>query len=647
MNFGSGLLKFLGSTLSGYLSSAKFFKIDLDGCLTRVQVEEKILADTKLSASALVLHINTLRTQRFCIIFERISPKIDGETLNYLVRFATEFRLINKDIYFVFSSATMISQLSNYSIKLDNLTQPEITTVLTDRYGAGKFSKDDSIIVFELSEGIVSKLDHLMSFLDNCSADELSTIDDIFDDVYYEENLSITTRESIQLLSENPNKNDTYLLLKILAVLKNGESIKTIRDTKLGASLTPRNTKELTSLELATSTTIDSATTIIKLNSIVKDYVVKMISPQEVYDISREFLAKTIVVGKDKINLSSINRKTNDYGLRTEEDNAVTLLRNNISFTKSSLRLELLGDEDKKALSTQLYRLLYLSKSYVMGLLGSSRFSEAAIASHVLLNEFSDVEDNSEHQFYSYLAFSQRMLGNYDVAFEYLKMAKAKCPKDDKVTSREITIDELYLLDKRDPAEAVALAKRVKTANKANTDVYIIADIILANSLNTKDKIEKLKSNEKKARRLQYPTTANNILLSLNRYMKDSEKLSAINTVLKSEKSAYNTCRATIIKYEIFLEKGNFEKINDDSINELKEIYNYLYYQGLENLFNRCHDILWRIAMQKEIDDLIENIFFQGILIWRLKNDSKSEEKYKKMYNESFEGRFTEVFKEE
>lgn len=638
------MLKFLGAMLAPYLASSKFFKIDLEGCLTKIQVQEKILSDTKLSASALVLHINALVTQRFCIVFERISPKIDPETLNYLIRFATEFRVKNNDIYIIFSSATMINQLSNYFVRLENLTQLEIITVLTDRYGANKFSRDDAIFVYDLCEGIVSKLDHLMTFLDNCSADELATVDDIFDDVYYEENLSITTRESIHLLSENPNKSDTFLLLKILAVLKNGESIKTIRDTRLGSNLTARNTKELTTLELATSTVIDSSTTIIKLNSIVKDYVIKIISSQEVYDISREFLPKTIVVGKEKIYLSSTNRKTIEHGLKTEEDNAVTLLRNNISFTKLSLLSDSINDEEKKSLSTQLYRLLYLSKSYVMGLLSSSRFSEAATASHIILKEFNNVEDNSEHQFYSYLACTQRMLGNYDAAFEYLKLAKEKCPADDKATAREIIIDELYLLDKRDHDEAVILAKKVKAENKANTDAYIIADTILANSLVTKDKIERLRFNERKARRLEYFTTANNILLSLNRYLKDSEKLEAIKTVLSSEKSAYNTCRAKIIKYEIFIEKGSFDKINGDSIKELREIYNYLYYQGLENLFNRCHDLLWEIAIQKEIEDIIESIFFQGVLIWRLNNDSKSEEKYQRMYNESFEGKFTEVF---
>ncbi|HFO9812985.1 TPA: hypothetical protein ACHK7B_005216, partial [Escherichia coli] len=103
--------------------------------------------------------------------------------------------------------------------------------------------------------------------------DELSTIDDLFDDVYYDENLSSSTRENIELLAKNPNRADTFLLLKILAVLKNGESIKTIRKTRIGANINPRNTQELTSLELATSVTIDPTTTIIRLNTIVKDYV--------------------------------------------------------------------------------------------------------------------------------------------------------------------------------------------------------------------------------------------------------------------------------------------------------------------------------------------------------------------------------------
>jgi hypothetical protein len=139
-----------------------------------------------------------------------------------------------------------------------------------------------------------------MNFLNDCSADELSTIEDLFDDVYYDENLSRTTREQIEFLANNPKRSNTFLLLKILAVLKNGESIKTIRKTKIGSHINPRNTQELTSLELATSVTIDSTTTIIRLNTIVKDYVLKITPLQETHEISREFLPFTIITGKEK-----------------------------------------------------------------------------------------------------------------------------------------------------------------------------------------------------------------------------------------------------------------------------------------------------------------------------------------------------------
>lgn len=101
-NFGSGLIKFLGSTLSAYLTQTNFLKVNLEGCITKIQVEERILADTKLSASALVLHINQLTKIYFCVIFERINPKIDDEALNYLLRLSSDFRLRNQNIYFIF-----------------------------------------------------------------------------------------------------------------------------------------------------------------------------------------------------------------------------------------------------------------------------------------------------------------------------------------------------------------------------------------------------------------------------------------------------------------------------------------------------------------------------------------------------------------
>ncbi|EIY5102404.1 tetratricopeptide repeat protein [Klebsiella variicola] len=571
----------------------------------------------------------------FCVIFERINPKIDEEALNYLLRLSSDFRLKNQNIYFVFSSAKKIEQLATLSVKLERLTQLETSTILIDKYGDNKLTQKDIFFIHELSEGVVSKLDHVMNFLNNCSADELSTIDDLFDDVYYDENLSRSTRENIELLAKNPNRSDTFLLLKILAVLKNGESIKTIRKTKIGSNINPRNTQELTSLELATSVTIDPTTTIIRLNTIVKDYVLKITPIQEIYDISREFLPLTIIEGKEKIVLSPINRKTMEFGLKTEEDNAVTLLRNNIILVRQLLTSELLNGSEQKDLSIQLNRLMYLSRAYVYGLLNSSRFTEAATAIHALLKNIEGVEDNKNYIFYAYLAFAQRMLGKHEVALDYVKKAKDICPASDKTTLRDIAIDELYLLENLSPNEANILAKKLKNENKANSDIYIISDVILSNSLPTKERVKKLKFNERKARRLRYFTTANNLLLKLNHYLKTQEKLAAINVILSSEKSAYNTCRAKITKYEILLESGELDKITDKSILELKDIYNYLFFQGLESLFNRCHDLLWEIAVQREINDLIESIFYQGILIWRLNNDIASEVKYKRLYSES------------
>ncbi|HFO7763735.1 TPA: hypothetical protein ACHKXO_005041, partial [Escherichia coli] len=444
-----------------------------------------------------------------------------------------------------------------------------------------------------------------------------------------------STRENIELLAKNPNRADTFLLLKILAVLKNGESIKTIRKTRIGANINPRNTQELTSLELATSVTIDPTTTIIRLNTIVKDYVLKITPLEEINDISREFLPLTIIEGKEKIVLSSINRKTMEFGLKIEEDNAVTLLRNNICLVKQLLASKFSKEHEKERLSTQLNRLVYLSRSYVYGLLNSSRFTETVSATLALLNDIEGITDNKNYIFYSYLAFAQRMLGKHESALNYVKKAKEACPTSDKTTLRDIAIDEIYLLEKMSPNEAYSLAKKLKNESKANSEIYIIADVVLSNSLPTRERVEKLKFNERKARRLNYYTTANNLLLKLNRYLKKSEKLTAINTILLSEKSAYNTCRAKITKYEILIENREYDKITDKSIFELKDIYNYLFFQGLDVLFNRCHELLWDIAAHRKINELIESIFYQGILIWRLNNDVISETKYTQLYDKS------------
>lgn len=195
-------------------------------------------------------------------------------------------------------------------------------------------------------------------------------------------------------------------------------------------------------------------------------------------------------------------------------------------------------------------------------------------------------------------------------------------------------MSELYLLEDTDIDAAVTLAKRSKKNFKANTTAHINSEYIISSELPIWQRIAKLESLEKKCRRLEYHTLANNILFSLNTIKKDAESLGRLNRVLSTDNNSYNYCKAMLFKHEILVNNNDFEKITQREINELYNIFNYMFKQGFNDLLNRCHDLLWKIANNKKINELIVIIYFKSSISWRLNENSERLEKYDTLFQE-------------
>ncbi|EKB15468.1 hypothetical protein [Aeromonas veronii] len=467
-----------------------------------------------------------------------------------------------------------------------------------------------------------------MYFLESSSAQEVISQEDIFDDVFHSECIPSITLKQIDLLISDPNKELTFRMLKILSILKNGETLSNLKKDKMGLKFGPRNTKDLIQFELATTIFIDSATTLIRINPIIKDYVLSKMSRDEKFKIADAYLRVTIIETKEGIKFSSSNRKIYDNGYNTEEDNSNTLLKLSIEECKSNINSESLSPKDSEMYSRKLNKLLYLSRSYVYLLCSSSRFNEAISAISNLLVTIQDVDSDNVYKYYFRIAYAYRMKSNYDKAAHFLKLCEDLCPDSDKETLESIYTEKLYLLERKDINEAVLLARNHKNKFHKKSAPYIQSEVTISLTKEQANRIKSLESLEKKARKLNYNTLANNILFTLNDERNDAEKINGLNQVIKTESSAYNICRAIIYKNEILVRNNRFEKIKDSDINNLINIYNYLFKQKFDNLFSKCHSILWAIADYKNNNELIVFIFYKGTIVWKLNSDLESETKY-------------------
>ncbi|HCT5761700.1 TPA: hypothetical protein OT191_000063 [Klebsiella variicola] len=570
----------------------------------------------------------------YLVIIDNIRGDIEPEALNYLIHFSETSRLLNNNIYFIFSASVTFNQFYNLTVKLNSLSLDETTLILRGKFSEVKLDSKSINELYNLSEGVVIKLEQIIKNLGYSSPSEILYEDDLFSDIYSSDDIPDDIIRQVDFISKNPDKSLTFTMLKILAILKNGESLSNMRKDKIGEKLSLKNTREIIQLGLASVIEIDSVTTLIKLNPIIKDYVLSLLSPEDISQISNAYLKVVISETKRGIHLGATNRKIIDNGYNTEEDNANVLLRNSIIECKLKISNDLTSENDREYFRSKLNKLMYLSLAYVYSLDNSCRYKETISAATSLLQVTSDMTNPNDYKLYYHLGDCQRMLSLYDESLKNLKKARSLCPLNERNILEKIYVSELYLLEDTDIDAAVTLAKRSKKNFKANTTAHINSEYIISSELPIWQRIAKLESLEKKCRRLEYHTLANNILFSLNTIKKDAESLGRFNRVLSTDNNSYNYCKAMLFKHEILVNNNDFEKITQREINELYNIFNYMFKQGFNDLLNRCHDLLWKIANNKKINELIVIIYFKSSISWRLNENSERLEKYDTLFQE-------------
>ncbi|EMG5636331.1 hypothetical protein [Klebsiella variicola] len=570
----------------------------------------------------------------YLVIIDNIRGDIEPEALNYLIHFSETSRLLNNNIYFIFSASVTFNQFYNLTVKLNSLSLDETTLILRGKFSEVKLDSKSINELYNLSEGVVIKLEQIIKNLGYSSPSEILYEDDLFSDIYSSDDIPDDIIRQVDFISKNPDKSLTFTMLKILAILKNGESLSNMRKDKIGEKLSLKNTREIIQLGLASVIEIDSVTTLIKLNPIIKDYVLSLLSPEDISQISNAYLKVVISETKRGIHLGATNRKIIDNGYNTEEDNANVLLRNSIIECKLKISNDLTSENDREYFRSKLNKLMYLSLAYVYSLDNSCRYKETISAATSLLQVTSDMTNPNDYKLYYHLGDCQRMLSLYDESLKNLKKARSLCPLNERNILEKIYVSELYLLEDTDIDAAVTLAKRSKKNFKANTTAHINSEYIISSELPIWQRIAKLESLEKKCRRLEYHTLANNILFSLNTIKKDAESLGRLNRVLSTDNNSYNYCKAMLFKHEILVNNNDFEKITQREINELYNIFNYMFKQGFNDLLNRCHDLLWKIANNKKINELIVIIYFKSSISWRLNENSERLEKYDTLFQE-------------
>ncbi|MCF2825716.1 MULTISPECIES: SIR2 family protein [unclassified Pseudoalteromonas] len=612
---------------------AKFLRIDCSEVLTRVQIEKQIKTETNQPLSQLIYLFGLkAREEVYFIIFDNIKSKMSADALMYLANLPDSLPDFGKNIFFIFSSSIAIKQFRKFHVELNALTLHESQLILNDRFNSAQFTQSQIVQIHDRSEGVVDKLEQIMDFLDNSSVEEVLAHEDIFDDDFHLAYIPKTTLDQIDLLMRDSSKRLTLRMLNILSILKNGETLTNLKRDKLGAGFNPKHVQELVKFELATTVKIDTSTTVIKINPIIKDYVLSKIPKAEVFDISNAYLKVTVIPTKTGVKLSSLNRKVYQAGYSTEEDNTGTLLLYAIDSCIQSISHNEMSGESNEMNGRRLNKLCYYSRAYVYILCNTSRYAELISAIELLLDTIKEVDSDNLYMYYEHLASAYRMRSNYSEAKKYLDLCDELCPAEDKRMLESLYVERLHLLEKTNKSAAIALARARKKDYHKNSKASILSDVVLAEAKTAEERFKTLVRLEKRARKLGYITTANNILFEINKERSRVEKIKNLDKAIESDRSGYNFCRAMIYKFQTLLDSEMYDRIKEQDINDLSNIYNYLFRQKFDSLFSQCHKLLWDIAAYRERLDIIYMIFYKGTIVWRLNSDLESEEKYLSLF---------------
>ncbi|MFT6901451.1 MAG: hypothetical protein ACJAXS_001642 [Colwellia sp.] len=613
----------------------RFLRIDCSEALTKAQVENQIKTATNQPLSQLLFLFSAKADEEvYFIIFDNIKSKMNADALMYLANLSDSLPEFGKNIFFIFSSSVTIKQFRSFHVELEALTLHESQLILNDRFDSAQFTQSQVAQIHDRSEGVIDKLEQIMDFLENSSVEEVLAHDEIFDDDFHLAHIPTTTLNQIDLLFTDRAKELTLRMLNILSILKSGETLTNLRRDKLGAGLNPKHVQELVRFELATTVKIDPTTTIIKINPIIKDYILSKMSKEDIFRISNAYLKVTVISTRSGVKLSSLNRRVYQTGYSTEEDNTGTLLLYSIESCLQNIRHnERVGDSNEMN-ERRLNKLRFYSSSYIYILCNSDRYSETISAVELMLDTVKEIDKDNLYKYYGHMASAYRMKANYSEAEKYLNLCEELCPDDDKGTIETVYKERLHLLECTDIDAAIALAKTHKNKYHKTSVAFILSDVILAEAKSTDERFKTLVRLEGRARKLEHFTLANNILFTINNERSNVEKIKQLDKAIESDRSGYNFCRATIYKHQALVESEMYDRIKDQDINDLSNIYNYLFRQKFDTLFTKCHKLLWDIAAYRQRQDIIYMIYYKGTIVWRLNSDLKNEERYLSLFKD-------------
>lgn len=614
--WGYGKLAFAASLIDYEYPKALIYRVDCSYIQSRSDIELQFRKDIGLDFTTLVATADSEKVT--IVLFDNITDlNLDISTyFNEVISIIKDKIGSLKAIFFTSTPLNM----SNNSITLKPLNLAEIGEYV---HKSVSYVMPEELLetISRRSSGLPAKLDLMKKYFIASSVSHTLTRPD--EEFFTDDGINTDSIPSkiLELINEYSNSESEenkrcYFLLQVLCVVECGETAENITRMFHEKRFKLNDFIKLSKNALTHPFKLTALqdTTVHKINTIIKDYVKSKI---------------------DAVTQNIIRKKTTKmvcgdiwYNRRVSISRVTIALLDNVNSQPGNAHILLTGLLNEPLIDSDTSVYLDAALSYAYFLSRNSRYKETLAFINEVLPFFSEEKDISYYKLIDFMTESMRMLDKEVEVISILEEEMSSFTTESKFYTKALyeSMSSTLLLSysKADKVKAYSMAESLRKTSEKNTHKRFLCDTILAGKFDKNEKSGKLKRIEKNARNYNFVTLANNICLDLAVIDPVNSK-GYISTVLNSEKSNYTKVRAMLGKVEGLLSESNPSSISSKDIISLTNCYRYLFIQRIDGLFNRCHDLLWKIfSSENKTDDLFD-IYVSSSLVWRVSGRQDQE----------------------
>ncbi|WP_455871614.1 SIR2 family protein [Serratia proteamaculans] len=615
--WGYGKSGFLYSFLHDEFNDCVYFYTDINGLDDIESITKKIKQDIGVD---ITFFFSQIPMGKRILIIDNI-PKLSHETHAFFNELASLTADYNSNVQIIFVS-NIYNGICKGTVYLAPLSVDDIKEYIRFGSDIGDIKREELDKLYEISNGIPLKLDKVKEYNGLMSFEEVLDAGKV---VLPEESTNSEIPHSLsKLVKEIKSDNQKiYKLLCVFSILDCGERLANIRSHYSSYDFKFEDFARLERLGLI-YTLKKEKDKILRVSPVINDFIKQGMLDSEKYELIKKSLE--LCLGKNwmsgDINVSSVIKMM----LQNPEfypGNAHSVIDLYFSLINVS------------SLDRELKALIHASIGYCMYLKRSCYYKELVAFSRMVYSNIRHLNINDKYRVSHYLACGLRMIDEAEQCIELLEPICDEYLKESfhqKKYYYQMLENLMMACDYNDEEKFRKYALVLKKQAPKSSSCYINAESYLVEELLQENKIRKLISLEKKSRTNGYNILANNISIRLQQLL-PGESFKYIDKVISDENGVYTKARALLLKYEGLMERGHIDKIDVSALRELRGVYDYLFSQRLDDLFNRCTEVLWQLMKGYGDIEGLYYLFKRGSVIWRVTSLYDKELEYARDLN--------------